>query len=434
MGRLHKDLGLGYGTGMMATSLLGSGIFVVPAVAASLAGADSLWAWLALMVLVLPVAFTFARLGRAFPHAGGAPHLIGRALGAPMEKLAAFMFLAVLPVGLPAMLTLTAGFWHALFDLSDGGDLLVQLGTLGMILLLGSRKSGASGLIQLLIALAIIGLLTLVWIRGDLLAEPLATLPAIEQVQWSALPAALAVMFWCFVGLEAFTHMGEEFKNPERDFPLALLFGVLLAGFIYLACAMAVIKFGVFGDELTNTTSFPVLVAGLLGEPGRWAAALVGYLACFASLNLYIQGFARLLWSMAEEGKLPAPLARLNRNGAPFHALSWVVGASLLCVLAAWLFSLPLEVLIRYANGNFILVYLLAMVAGVKLLHGGWRWLALLASLLCLGVFVSLGLEAGYALVLGAAFIGWRAWRARSKTVDTDPAAQPAAEQTTDTP
>ncbi|MCT7653792.1 hypothetical protein MBH78_01155 [Oceanimonas sp. NS1] len=67
MGRLHKELGLGYGTGMMATSLLGSGIFVVPAVAAGLARADSLWAWLLLMVLVLPVAFTFARLGRAFP-------------------------------------------------------------------------------------------------------------------------------------------------------------------------------------------------------------------------------------------------------------------------------------------------------------------------------------------------------------------------------
>ncbi|WP_298719433.1 L-methionine/branched-chain amino acid transporter [uncultured Oceanisphaera sp.] len=423
MGRLNKELGLGYGTGMMATSLLGSGIFVVPAVAASLAGADSLWAWLILMVLVLPVAFTFARLGRAFPHAGGAPHLIGRALGVPMEKLAAFLFLAVLPVGLPAMLTLTAGFWHALFPLTDNGDLLVQLGTLGLVLVLGSRKSGASGLIQLLIALAIIGLLTQVWISGDLLHEPLAILPPVEQVQWTALPAVLAVMFWCFVGLEAFTHMGEEFKNPERDFPLALLFGVLLAGFIYLACAMAVIKFGVFGDELTNTTSFPVLVAALLGEKGRWAAALVGYLACFASLNLYVQGFARLLWSMADEGKLPAALAQLNRNGAPFRALSWVVAACALCTLAAWLFKLPLEVLIRYANGNFILVYWLAMVAGVKLLHGGWRWLALLASLLCLGVFVSLGLEAGYALVLGAAFIGWRQWRKRKAGRSASPVA-----------
>lgn len=408
MGRLHKQLGLGYGTAMMATSLLGSGIFVVPAVAASLAGADSLWAWLLLMILVLPIAFTFARLGRIFPHAGGAPHLIGRALGLPMEKLAAFLFLAVLPVGLPAMLTLTTGFWHALFALNTTGDLLIQLGTLGLALMLGSRNSGASGLIQLLIALAIVGLLAAIWLSGDLVNTGLNAIPSLHSVQWHTLPSTLAVMFWCFVGLEAFTHMGEEFKRPERDFPLALLCGVLLAGLIYLAYAVAVVKFGVFGSEVTNTTSFPVMMATLFGEPGRWAAATVGYLACFAGLNLYVQGFARLLWSMADEGKLPATLAKLNRNRAPFRALCWVVAASALCVLAVWLFKLPLETLMRYANGNFILVYLLAMVAGVKLLNGNPRWLAALASLLCLGVFVSLGIEAGYALVLGGLFIGGR--------------------------
>ena len=55
-------------------------------------------------------------------------------------------------------------------------------------------------------------------------------------------------MFWCFVGIEAFTHMGEEFKNPERDFPLALLFGVLLAGLVYWACSVAVLSFHAYGD------------------------------------------------------------------------------------------------------------------------------------------------------------------------------------------
>ncbi|ATG75053.1 L-methionine/branched-chain amino acid transporter [Zobellella denitrificans] len=414
MARLNKELGLAHGTGMMATSLLGTGIFVVPAVAASIAGPGSLWAWLGLILLVLPVAFSFARLGQCFPHAGGAPHLIGRGLGAPMEKLAAFLFLAVLPVGIPAALTLTAGFWHALFDLSAGGDLLVQLGTLGLILLLGSRKTRASGLVQVLIALAIVLLLLAIWWAGGLLAAPPA-LPPLAQVQWGLLPAALGVMFWCFVGLEAFTHMGEEFKNPRRDFPLALLFGVLLAGLVYLGCALAVLRFGVFGDELANTTSIPTLMAGLFGEGGRWAAALVGYLACFASINIYIQGFARLLWSLADEGKLPASLARLNRNGAPLRALAWVIGVCALCVLAAWLFRLPLDTLIRYANGNFILVYLLAMVAGVRLLTGPWRALAALASLLCLGVLLSLGPEAGYALALGTGFVAWRARRRKKR-------------------
>ena len=90
----------------------------------------------------------------------------------------------------------------------------------------------------------------------------------------------------------------------------------------------------------------------------------MGYAACFASLNLYMQGFGRLLWSMADEGKLPASLSKLNRHGAPFAALCWVVAASVICVLAAWLFRLPLETLMRYANGNFVLVYLLAMEIG----------------------------------------------------------------------
>ncbi|WP_256937797.1 hypothetical protein, partial [Enterobacter chuandaensis] len=30
-----------------------------------------------------------------------------------------------------------------------------------------------------------------------------------------------------------------------------------------------------------------------------WVACVIGYLACFASLNIYIQSFARLVWSQA---------------------------------------------------------------------------------------------------------------------------------------
>ena len=90
MSGLKKDLGLWQGMGLLATSLLGTGIFVVPATAASLAGGASLWAWVLLIVLVLPIAFTFARLGRRYPHAGGAPHLIGLAFGNGAERFSAF--------------------------------------------------------------------------------------------------------------------------------------------------------------------------------------------------------------------------------------------------------------------------------------------------------------------------------------------------------
>lgn len=130
MSGLKKDLGLWQGMGLLATSLLGTGIFVVPATAASLAGGASLWAWLLLIALVLPIAFTFARLGRRYPHAGGAPHLIGLAFGNGAERFSAFLFLAVLPVGLPAALMIAAGFWHALFDLGEWTLWGIQLLTL----------------------------------------------------------------------------------------------------------------------------------------------------------------------------------------------------------------------------------------------------------------------------------------------------------------
>ncbi|MDG9929823.1 MULTISPECIES: L-methionine/branched-chain amino acid transporter [unclassified Pseudomonas] len=399
MSRLNKELGLLQGVALLSTSLLGTGIFVVPALAATAAGEASLWAWLILIALVLPVAFTFAQLGRRFPHAGGAPHLIGRAFGPRAERLIAFLFLAVLPVGLPAALNIATGFWQAVLPVNRGEALLIQFATLGAMLLLGQRPARASGLVQGLIALAILGTVALVWWVGDLPLAHQPLLPALGD-NWTLIPAALGVMFWCFVGIEAFTHLGEEFRNPQRDFPLALLLGVLLAGLVYWAFSVAVLSFHVYGDVHSDAASLPRLMDQLLGGEARTLVAAIGYLACFASMNVYMQGFARLIWSLADEGKLPAPLGTLNRHGVPARALLLVVVICALCASLTTLLQLSVDDLIRYANGNFVVVYLLSMAAGAVLLRGAWRLLAAFSTLLCAAVLAMLGVEALYALGL----------------------------------
>jgi amino acid efflux transporter len=418
MSRLNQELGLLQGIGLLSTSLLGTGIFVVPALAATAAGEASLWAWMILIALVLPVAFTFAQLGRHFPHAGGAPHLIGRAFGPRMERLSAWLFLAVLPVGLPAALSIASGFWQALFDLTHHQALVIQLATLGAILLLGQRPANASGVIQGAIAVAIIATIALIWWVGDLPANHQPLLPPISG-SWHLLPAALGVMFWCFVGIEAFTHMGEEFKNPERDFPLALLLGVLLAGLVYWACSVAILSFHAYGDVRTDAASLPRLLDHLLGEKARWLAATVGYLACFASMNVYLQGFARLIWSLADEGKLPRPLAQRNHHGVPARALLLVVIICAMCASLAAVMQLSVDQLIRYANGNFVLIYLFSMAAGWVLLKGLWRWVAAFSALLCALVMVALGNDAWYAagLLLALAALDY----IRSRRTPTSP-------------
>jgi amino acid efflux transporter len=51
MSGLKQELGLAQGV-LLSTSLLGTGVFAVPALAALVAGNNSLWAWPVLIVLV----------------------------------------------------------------------------------------------------------------------------------------------------------------------------------------------------------------------------------------------------------------------------------------------------------------------------------------------------------------------------------------------
>ncbi|MBU5643439.1 amino acid permease, partial [Citrobacter sp. S46_ASV_140] len=108
MSGLKQELGLAQGIGLLSTSLLGTGVFAVPALAALVAGNNSLWAWPVLIVLVFPVAIVFAVLGRHFPSAGGVAHFVGMAFGSRLERVTGWLFLSVIPVGLPAALHIAA--------------------------------------------------------------------------------------------------------------------------------------------------------------------------------------------------------------------------------------------------------------------------------------------------------------------------------------
>ncbi len=80
MSSLKKEITLVGGIGQMSTTLLGTGLFMVPAIAASLAGQQMLWAWWFLLVTVCPIAITFAMLGSATQTQVEHPILFGRHL------------------------------------------------------------------------------------------------------------------------------------------------------------------------------------------------------------------------------------------------------------------------------------------------------------------------------------------------------------------
>lgn len=153
---LKQDLGVVQGVGLLSTSLLGTGVFAVPAIVAQLSGNDSLWAWPLLIVLVFPIAIRFAALGQHFPNAGGAAHFVNLAFGPRLARVTRWLFLSVIPLGLPAALQIAAEFWAPFIGHSRVVILVVQMLTLIAIWLLGSRSAGSSASIQTGIAVLVL--------------------------------------------------------------------------------------------------------------------------------------------------------------------------------------------------------------------------------------------------------------------------------------
>ncbi len=398
MAELKQELGLAQGIGLLSTSLLGTGVFAVPALGALVAGNNSLWAWPALIVLVFPVAIVFALLGRHFPSAGGVAHFVEMAFGPRLARVTGWLFLSVIPVGLPAALHIASGFAQALFGWHGWQLLMAEVATLSIIWWLGSRGASSSANIQTLVAIMIVALLAAIWIYGDIAVSEIP-FPALAEINHSQLFAALSVMFWCFVGLEAFAHMASEFRHPERDFPRALIIGLLLAGVVYWACTVLVLHFHAYGAANTAAASLPTIVVQLFGVKALWVASVIGFLACFASTNIYIQSFARLVWSQAQY-KPTSYLARLSPNRVPRNALNVVIGSCMVSTLASYWLNINLDALIIYANGIFIMIYLLCMLAGCKLLTGRFRALSVIGVALCVMLLAMVGWKSLYAIVM----------------------------------
>lgn len=398
MSGLKQELGLAQGVGLLSTSLLGTGVFAVPALAALVAGNNSLWAWPALIILVFPVAIVFAVLGRHFPSAGGVAHFVGMAFGPRLERVTGWLFLSVIPVGLPAALHIATGFGQALFGWHDQQLLYAELATLAIVWWVGSRGASSSANLQTLVAVLIVALIVAIWWAGEIRLADIP-FPPVTAVDHSQLFAALSVMFWCFVGLEAFAHLASEFRQPERDFPRALMIGLVLAGTVYWACTVLVLHFNAYGEETAAAASLPGIVVTLFGVKALWIACVIGYLACFASLNIYIQSFARLVWSQALY-KPESRLARLSERQLPLNALNVVLGCCVVSTLCIYVLDINLDALIVYANGIFIMIYLLCMLAGCRLLKGRFKALAMVGGLLCLLLLAMVGWKSVYAIVV----------------------------------
>jgi len=382
-------LGLWPGIALYVGAVLGTGMLVLPAVAAETAGPASILAWLALVALSFPLSLTYAALSRDQPDAAGFSGAIERAFGRQWGAVAGWLFLAQVPTG-SVVAILIAGEYAA--SLTGGGrEVVFALG--GGLVFLAFLLNGAglrvSARAQIVSLAAITVGMTLIVGRTLGHVDRSAFFPFAPHGD-AAVGRAAVQLFWAFVGWEAITPLAADFRN-SRDISRASLLAVVVVGILYVALAIATVGTHAYGPSLSSETPLVHMAAGVFGPSAPLIVGASGFMLSFAPLNAYVAGTSRLASALGGRRQLPVWLSVTSTSGTPRRALA---GLGVLCALAtavAYATNLRIADLLPLSTSSFIATYVLSMAAAVRLLHPPLRYAAVVSLVACTLVLFFVG-------------------------------------------
>ena len=413
MPRLNQTITRWQGMGLIATTLLGTGVFILPQLTIVAAGDHAIWAWVILLLGILPLTWVFAELGRRFTHAAGPAYFVDRAFGPLASRVIGLLFLFSVPPGAAAALVMTFKFLEPVVTLSAEQQLCGELLVFLLLFFLNRRGLQLSGRIQMALTLTILSVVTLMLLMlliqppvAD--ASPVMHRPVVAG-DYSGLMQAIGLGIWSFLGIEAVTHLAGEFKDVKKDYIPATLIGVSLVGLIYIGCTWLSMQ----------APEHPLAMVGLFemqfGSSGRWIIGGLGFISGIATINIYFASLSRLAWSFSNDGILPHQLRALNQHRIPTIALISFILISALMLLLSYLAGMNFTVMAHWVNGSFVVVYTASMLAAWKLLDKRCRP-AIAISLAACSVFIyCLGSAMLYALILGLlmtlVLLGQQLWK-----------------------
>ena len=399
-------IGRWQGAGLMATTLLGTGVFILPQMTVEIAGTGALWAWLLLTLAIIPVTLVFGRLSSLYPHAGGPAHFVEKAFGSLAGRCVGLSFLMLIPVGSAAAVLITFKFLSVLVEVSGHTALFIQIATTLIILSINIKGIHVSAKLQfaltLLVVIIIIALL--VMSGAELKRHNLGTLAS--AIQLDSVLGAAGIAFWSFLGVEAMSHLANDFKNPKKDMLPAMMIGTVLVGVIYIACTYLLLI-------IPNTSNLGMveIFDQLLGGYGAQIIGILGIASGLATVNVYIAGASRLLHSFSQESVLPRYFDKLNAHNVPLRALIAIICAMNAAIIFTYIFQQNLEQLISWTNGVFVVIYAATMLAAFKLLSKKYFSIIFLSCLFFVAIGYSIGtnmLYAGFILLALLPLLWWQ--------------------------
>jgi amino acid efflux transporter len=405
---LRKGITLRHAVALYVSSVLGSGVLVLPGLAAHLAGPASLVAWAVLSIASYPFAWTFASLSSRNPESGGVYAFAKEAFGLRVAAVVGWLFGLWFVAGSPAVVLIAASYLGYAFPLSRLDIHLVASLVIIVPFVINLRGIVFSSRVQLGIVASIVVLLVVavafsigsVRVEGFSPFLPRGFLPV---------GTSAALIFWSYLGYENVSNVAEEFKDPKRDFGRSVVLSVILVGVLYLSVAFVTVGTGAW-EAGGSVAPFAALLSRVFGRYGAAGTALLAVVIIFATVNAYMAGISRVILSVARDGALPGVFGRVSATtGVPTYSVTLLTGLALLMLLVYYVFDFDLQTALLIPSGAAILVYIVGSAAGIRLLRtrGFARALPWITLVISIGVLPFVGPLALVGLAAGAAGLAY---------------------------
>jgi len=366
--QLARDLGVGAATAIVVGTIIGSGIFLVPAEMTQAVGSAKLvyLAWIVGGLLSFAGALTYAELGAMKPQSGGEYVYVRDAYGPLWGFLYGWTwFLIAKPASIATITTgivrilgtfptfsfFSTEFLHAPIALNYGQLAAILAAILISVLnYLGVKKAGEFQLIFTILKVAIIlGIIAICFSASQGTWHNFAGDFVGAKGGIAGFFAALVAALWAYDGWNDLNMVAEEVRQPERNIPIALIAGVAIVGALYILVNAAVQY--VLPVDAIAISQRPAsdAIAVVLGPLGASIVSAGMALSMFVTLNGTIMSGARVPFAVARDGYFFRALADVHPR---FHTPSGAIVVQ--CVLA---------ILLLLGGGNFRQFFSLAIFA-----------------------------------------------------------------------
>ncbi len=324
MSEYRKNLGLASLVSFGVGGTIGSGIFVVPAIAAAIAGPSSLVSWVIVAISASCVMLSLAWASSKYPSTGAFYSIFTKVFSKRLST-AVVLFYVIASVFGVATIAASIGLYVSFFGYLDVLWLeIVIIVIFGIINIIGVRPSGNIEILLTLLKTA------------PLVILAIALFPHIRNENFTPFFTgktdflkAIIIVYWPFTGFEISAIPADETKN-KKDIFTSLVIVILITTIVYLLLNIALI--GSVGSQLLASSSAPLALAASRFSPfSGEIMAVIGIIAMLSALNAYLVATSRVVQNISFEHRLPL-LPDLSKNGTPYIAIiiSTVAVASLL--------------------------------------------------------------------------------------------------------